>query len=685
MVKSASRVSGTSEGASRQVQRNRLNTAAAKLYKKMFGGIAPEPAALQTVSVEEPSTVEQKPTSNRGQRSSPMKGAERTQCSTKKTAEDQKISESTEEAESSSQGDSVDSKSANVKSRVKRAFNPDNDCTVHLQYIPIWAILGLAIMVAGCATFALSAVKAGELLKTLVGLVGGSTSGFSAVVGAYVTTITATIAIAAVCTLLAIMMYAMRADQRLRQDLRYGAGERSLGIYKTYYWLTVFLFLIMFVMAAWFVCLVAVNTTASMMMGTLINGSDAGIAIITSAVAAANATLIRAHQAVDQVDAFANDWAQSPVGSIIGKLNGGNNPLNPYVNGNVNASSVAAQLFQGASAAGALASGNTAEQSSAANSLINTAKTLATQLAPTPVATPQSNFLNLPSINLPNLLGGGSSGGQQGPNLAALIPGNNQANQGSNMQQKAPPAGGNIFSNFLQAPSPPPPAAAGSAAQAPQTLSSLADQVLATIMPNEENVLQLAGLAAGGATTGRVPGQGQDANTGVVFGSGSHDNSVCPSLACLDVKMYNFLNSEACICTVQDLHTIRALSATAQAQLKITLIGLVLLYLGAAVLVARLSSEATMMYYERHILYGKRFDRLHERKVVRRQQLAEAELMSLRDQFDGRDKKASDDKRRADIRVEVPRADEGPAPCPPKTSPSLSPGKAAPVAAAQDV
>lgn len=61
--------------------------------------------------------------------------------------------------------------------------------------------------------------------------------------------------------------------------------------------------------------------------------------------------------------------------------------------------------------------------------------------------------------------------------------------------------------------------------------------------------------------------------TGVVFGSGSHDNSVCPSLACLDVKMYNFLNSEACICTVQDLHTIRALSSAAQAQLKITLIG----------------------------------------------------------------------------------------------------------------
>ena len=32
-------------------------------------------------------------------------------------------------------------------------------------------------------------------------------------------------------------------------------------MYKVYYWLTLLLFLLMFVMAAWFVCLVAVNTT----------------------------------------------------------------------------------------------------------------------------------------------------------------------------------------------------------------------------------------------------------------------------------------------------------------------------------------------------------------------------------------------------------------------------------------
>ena len=41
----------------------------------------------------------------------------------------------------------------------------------------------------------------------------------------------------------------------------YADSERSLGVYKVYYWMTTLLFLLMFVMAAWFVCLVAVNTT----------------------------------------------------------------------------------------------------------------------------------------------------------------------------------------------------------------------------------------------------------------------------------------------------------------------------------------------------------------------------------------------------------------------------------------
>ncbi len=65
-------------------------------------------------------------------------------------------------------------------------------------------------------------MKAGGYLTGLVALVGGSTSGFSAVIGAYVTTITTTIIVVVICAALAVCMYCARVDQRLRQDARYG-------------------------------------------------------------------------------------------------------------------------------------------------------------------------------------------------------------------------------------------------------------------------------------------------------------------------------------------------------------------------------------------------------------------------------------------------------------------------------
>ena len=61
---------------------------------------------------------------------------------------------------------------------------------------------------------------------------------------------------------------------------------------------------------------------AAMSMGTLINGADAGVAIISSAVAAANATLIRAHQVVGEIDGMASEFAQSPIGSLVGESKG---------------------------------------------------------------------------------------------------------------------------------------------------------------------------------------------------------------------------------------------------------------------------------------------------------------------------------------------------------------------------
>ena len=75
----------------------------------------------------------------------------------------------------------------------------------------------------------MQAVKAGNYLKGLVAMVGGSTSGFSAVIGAYVTTITVTIAVVAICLGLAVCMYCARADQKLRADAAYGGAQSSLG------------------------------------------------------------------------------------------------------------------------------------------------------------------------------------------------------------------------------------------------------------------------------------------------------------------------------------------------------------------------------------------------------------------------------------------------------------------------
>ena len=41
----------------------------------------------------------------------------------------------------------------------------------------------------------------------------------------------------------------------------------------------------------------------------------------------------------------------------------------------------------------------------------------------------------------------------------------------------------------------------------------------------------------------------------------------------------------------------------------IVIAGVVLLYLGAALLTVRLASEATTVYYERHLIWGGKFDR----------------------------------------------------------------------------
>ena len=79
-----------------------------------------------------------------------------------------------------------------------------------------------------CVSVSVQSLQAGGSLKQLVALVGGSTSGFTNIIAAYVTTFTVTIAVSVICLGLAIAMYAVRTDQKLRRDLRYGGARPSM-------------------------------------------------------------------------------------------------------------------------------------------------------------------------------------------------------------------------------------------------------------------------------------------------------------------------------------------------------------------------------------------------------------------------------------------------------------------------
>jgi hypothetical protein len=73
-----------------------------------------------------------------------------------------------------------------------------------------------------------------------VDLVQGGASGFSWIVGAYKTTVTVTVAITVITITLSMCIYGVRADQRMRQDLKYGEGIGPLPFSEPWEMQTVF-------------------------------------------------------------------------------------------------------------------------------------------------------------------------------------------------------------------------------------------------------------------------------------------------------------------------------------------------------------------------------------------------------------------------------------------------------------
>lgn len=73
----------------------------------------------------------------------------------------------------------------------------------------------------------MQAVQSGQTAREIVDLVQGGASGFSWIVGAYKTTVTVTVAVTVFTIAACMCVYGVRADQRLRQDLKYGQGKAA--------------------------------------------------------------------------------------------------------------------------------------------------------------------------------------------------------------------------------------------------------------------------------------------------------------------------------------------------------------------------------------------------------------------------------------------------------------------------
>jgi hypothetical protein len=100
----------------------------------------------------------------------------------------------------------------------------------------------------------------------------------------------------------------------------------------------------------------------------------------------------------------------------------------------------------------------------------------------------------------------------------------------------------------------------------------------------------------------RVVGGGAGGAGGA--GGDISDGTVCPSVVCLDVRLFAFLKSDACICTAADLHTVRALAIDVGHRVQGSLVGVVLMYVGASTLLARLAADAARIAVDRGVVWG---------------------------------------------------------------------------------
>ena len=126
--------------------------------------------------------------------------------------------------------------------------------------------------------------------------------------------------------------------------------------------------------------------------------------------------------------------------------------------------------------------------------------------------------------------------------------------------------------------------------------------IINALQPTQQGML----TAAAGAQ--RVAESARRVVGGAAGGAGDggeiSDGTVCPSVVCLDVRLFAFLKSDACICTAADLHTVRALAADVGGRVRGSLVGVVLMYVGSSALLARLAADAARISVDRGVVWG---------------------------------------------------------------------------------
>ena len=433
------------------------------------------------------------------------------------------------------------------------------------HYPPLLGSLGVLALLCGLVVYSATAVPAGRATHRLVDAVDGASRGLGRVVTGYVATVAVTL-VAAVATL-ALGAAALAARARLaahvdaglatpRGDLPDRAAFRAVDrVSCASIGATCAL-------AAWCVLLLGAHVSASLAMESAVRGSEHALNTLGAAAAAANATLAAARDVgggvLDGVLSGAQPQDAPP-------------PLPPDVAPDAVAPPPSADLLARLQpAAGALGAA--------------ARRALGPDPAATGAADGAADAAALQSV-AGALRGLGLIGGQDGATASSPPP---------------PPTRRRALRQ----------AAASAPAPSTRAGTDLLAALASSLQPSRQDVLNVAARASRAVDAARraagAPATGPD--TG----------SVCPSIACLDVRVFPGLASDACVCSAADLETVRSLATTARAFLRVSLVGVAAMYGGASLLAVRLATDRSTAAAHGALLFGRELDGLAARGRERR-------------------------------------------------------------------